>query len=941
MTAPFSIDIVPGEAATELRLRRDTEAVVVDGWALTSYPGAEVAERWRLEEKAVGEGDTLMVENAAIARLTSREAARLGLPTATKLHATVEARLPIFSPKCTLTLRWTRATGQNVLGVKRRGAWLQEGDGWRRLPETLFAIAEAVDVHNAAAARCDEAERMRAVRTLLEVLPQAQEAVAAAGVLGTISIVEADALSLSAEGEGDRLCIVPVLHRAGDAATPLLADERGREFAGQFAQFPEARGVYSLGGRTYVTIPPPLRQALAVVRRIADELPASRRAFLRAPRAAIAAAIGDETDATLIEGLVLETPEWSERVIGLGLWQARVLPWIELPGNNWFGDGGVAKPAPSQRGLVVGDQKVPLTRAQAEDLAHSIGDAMARGAASVPFETETGIIQVPATEAVLSHLAPLRQPRPPAPPRSEVEVLVIKPNEQTHDHEAMVHARSALPPAEPASLATLLKPHQRDGLRWLQDSYLSGAPGVLLADDMGLGKTLQGLAFLAWVRDGMMAGKIAPAPLLIVAPTGLLANWLAEHDRHLHPAGLGKPLLAFGKGLAALRRMGPDGLPSIDIGALRAANWVLTTYETLRDYDRDFGQVAFAAMLLDEAQKVKTPGIRLTDAAKGMNADFRIAMTGTPVENRLADLWCIVDGIAPGHLQTLHWFSKEYETDLNETKLTKLKEALDQPVAGRPPLLKRRMRADHLPDLPTSDVEVVRAEMRGAQLVAYEETIDALRGSDEPGGVMAALHRLRAVSLHPDPDSADSDAALIDGSVRLGTALGTLDRIAAQRERALIFVRDQAMMARLVPLLQRRYRLPMPPMTISGAVPGAARQLRVDIFQAETGRFDVMLLSPLAGGVGLTLTAANHVIHLERWWNPAVEDQCNGRALRIGQTRPVRIYLPLATLPGRRPSFDENLHELLDRKRRLMVAALMPPEASDNEKADLLRKTLG
>ena len=146
---------------------------------------------------------------------------------------------------------------------------------------------------------------------------------------------------------------------------------------------------------------------------------------------------------------------------------------------------------------------------------------------------------------------------------------------------------------------------------------------------------------------------------MVVAPTGLLENWRAEHDRHLSAPGLGSCVQAYGRALANIRKSSPEGHPSIDVEKLRRADWVLTTYETLRDYDRDFGQVRFSALLFDEAQKIKTPGVRVTDASKAMNAEFRIALTGTPVENRLADLWCITDAVHPACLGDLKTYEKE------------------------------------------------------------------------------------------------------------------------------------------------------------------------------------------------------------------------------------------------------------------------------------------
>jgi SNF2 family DNA or RNA helicase len=340
-------------------------------------------------------------------------------------------------------------------------------------------------------------------------------------------------------------------------------------------------------------------------------------------------------------------------------------------------------------------------------------------------------------------------------------------------------------------------------------------------------------------------------------------------------------------------------------------------------------------------RQVKTPGIRMTDAVKAMHADFRIAMTGTPVENRLADLWCIVDGVAPGHLGDLRRFSQTYEADDSLERLVELKTSLDSRIGRRPPLLLRRLKEDELPDLPTQEVIVSTAEMTGAQLAAYDEAVSLGRSDQGAGRVLEALQRLRAVSLHPDSDAAVDDDALVAGSARLQLALRALDEIAAKGERALVFVEDLGLMARLTGLLQRRYRLPAAPMTINGGVAGATRHSRVQRFQLGPPGFDLMLISPRAGGVGLTLTRANHVIHLTRWWNPAVEDQCTARVLRIGQSKTVAVHVLLATLPGGRVSFDQNLHALLDRKRRLMRDALLPSAAAPGELSAMLDDTVG
>jgi len=363
----------------------------------------------------------------------------------------------------------------------------------------------------------------------------------------------------------------------------------------------------------------------------------------------------------------------------------------------------------------------------------------------------------------------------------------------------------------------------------------------------------------------------------------------------------------------------------------------------LRDYDLDFGQLRLAVMVLDEAQKVKTPAVRATDAAKGMNAAFRVAMTGTPVENRLADLWCIVDGVHPGRLGDLKTFSARYERDADPATLRTLKDQLERERPGPPPippLLLRRTREQELPDLPRLLVERHERPMPPVQREAYAAAIGEARGRrGGRGWMLEALQAIRAVSLHPDPAAEVPDDDFIAMSARLAVVIELLDGIAQRGEKALLFLESVELQARLATLLQRRYGLASPPALISGEVTGKVRQQRVDRFQADADGFGCMILSPRAGGVGLTLTRATQVIHVQRWWNPAVEDQCNGRALRIGQTRTVTAHLPLATIPDHR-SFDQNLDALLERKRRLMHDALVPPAASEGEQEELLERTL-
>lgn len=960
MTHKFSFVATPG--GTELRLLGPSGAMPVDLWALEApdplLPGVDLVRQLEAADAAIADGDLVLIDSRAVSALSPRQAAQLGLPALADAVGRIAAKGLVTKPDFHVALEWATPLGQPIVGAERIGAFLRVGRDLRRIPDALFAIAEAIDALNRTNP-ADAGGRLAALADVRELLPAGIEAgvADATGLVANMKIAVADAFSLDLRGEGNTMKLVPVLHRAhGETEHGLLPPEQQKAFGDeQFNRFSDARSVYALGNQWYIVLQPSLRRALSEVRRVNSSSPATRRAFLANPRAYLRDALGDDADDILLESVFRETRAYADRVLGLGLWTSRVVPWINLQSTDWFGglgdesgDGGAITGRPKPEGIMVGDRPIKLDPEQAAALRDKIEAAIGAGQSTVPLAVDDATVSIPASHDTLTALAQLELARgarvsTEKADRPAHEVLTIKTNEEVLEAEQGVQASRPAPPKEgPSCLATAMKVHQQQGLDWLQSSWTQGVPGVLLADDMGLGKTLQGLAFLAWLREGMRAGVVDRGPLLIVAPTGLLQNWRAEHDRHLSAPALGACTEAYGRGLARLKRSGGNDRPSLDVEVLRRADWVLTTYETLRDYDRDFGQVRFVAALFDEAQKIKTPAIRLTDAAKAMNVDFRIAMTGTPVENRLADIWCIVDTVQPGWLGDLKSFSAQYERDLDLDRLRTLKGQLERPFGGRPQIMLRRLKQDHLPDLPPVQEAVLSRTMPREQRSAYESAVADARAAREPGAVLKALQGLRAISLHPSPEEAVSDEAFISGSARLESTFAALDKIAGARERALIFLGDLALQARLSGIIQRRYGLPVPPAVINGGVAGAVRQARVDAFQAAPPGFGVMILSPQAGGVGLTLTRANHVIHLSRWWNPAVEDQCTGRAVRIGQTRPVFVHIPMAVLGDGSASFDENLAALLARKRKLMRDTLLPSDATlASDRDELFRSTVG
>ncbi|WP_092954269.1 DEAD/DEAH box helicase [Falsiroseomonas stagni] len=898
-----------------------------------------------LSEEGLADMETwpLTLSHTGAARLTPAEAAALGLPPASPLVLRLDQR-GIF-PDISVSMRWQRPTGAPAHGVERVGSILRIAGREAWLPDPLHEIAEAVTALSEAD---DDDARMRAVLRLKDVLPeQTTASVQSPGALLSLRLVYADAFTLDL-ADGDEPELIPFLRRnpadlddPGDNAA--LPDAQQDQFRGRFNQFTAARGRYALGGGTYVVLSKPLQEALQVVREVQSHSATGKREFFRNPRPLIAARLGEAYNSTVIENLFRETKGYSDRVLGLGLWQPKVLPWVQRPGGNWFGpeDG-----APSALGLRVGDRSLRIATEQVAPAVSAVESAVAAQRPRATIATLDGQVELPATESTLSAVRALRDAITPTASRDAarekepIEALLILDgvDDDSLFTPAARHRPTQLSASPPMLLATSLKLHQEQGLTWLCTAWNSGAPGVLLADDMGLGKTLQVLAFMATLRDEMRAGTIPAKPMLIVAPTGLLANWEAEHDRHLHAPGLGRLARAFGTGLKQFAGPGKRMEPAL----LQGLDWVLTTYETLRDNQAAFADVPFALIAFDEAQKIKNPGVQMTHAAKGMNADFAIAMTGTPVENRLADLWCILDTVHPGLLGPLKAFSQAYEASTEPEKLAELRRLLEQ---GRDRLtapMLRRLKIDHLKGLPEKRERRAQRRMPEAQADAYRLAIAGARTISAPSAKLIALQSIRRISLHPDPDAPLPDADYIGRSARLSACFDVLDEVAHHREKALIFLDDLSMQANLAALIQRRYRLPSAPLLINGGVAGLDRQRRVDRFQNGGSEFDVMILSPRAGGVGLTLTAATHVIHLSRWWNPAVEDQCTDRAYRIGQNRPVTVHTLLALLPGAEDdSFDVRLDDLLSRKRRLSRELLQPPAGGDQDRDELFQRVVG
>jgi hypothetical protein len=888
--------------------------------------------------------DAVFVNHKSVASLSEPQASGLGLPPGIPFPLQIDTHNLITDTDFRLSGYWVDELNRPIRS-ERNGALVRIDDLPYRIPEPLFSLIEAIDAFQKADTS-DDNVRMSALAILQSIIStEGQDQVSLDAYLSKFRVVNASAFSLSLRVDRNSFDFDPILfgHRTVERsqaegcpiseAESLLTEYQQDIFSKErFRAAKTVKPSYVVESGVYVYLDPALREALSVVRQLQDSDPEIKRRFAQNPQLFLKEALSDKFSDSEAERLFVETEQYSSRIINVGIWAPPVLPWIKREPNDWL---------PEKFGLQIGNQYVVLERDEIGPLREKIIEARSKGEAAVEFGKER--ISIPAnveTEQSLSTLLGFVKPDlpPPKPPPSkeltqtegdQKRVLIVEENFETLGFTRKQTPRLKIESSVPAAVKPRLKKHQTAGLSWLQENWREGTPGVLLADDMGLGKTLQALAFLAWICEKAAYFTSYPnlrGPILIVAPTGLLANWEKEHEFHLHTPGLGEICRAYGRHLKTLK-ITNNGVPALDRRRIQQANWVLTTYETLRDYHLDFAAIRFSCAVFDEMQKVKSPTSLLTRAAKTLNADFTVGLTGTPIENQLSDIWCILDIVSPGLLGDLKTFSQKYRPG-DKDALTALHSMLMSSQTSAPPPMLRRMKADELDGLPEKKIHIRKRFMPEFQARIYADTVIKAKQPDA-GPMLETLHLLRGTSLHPvyPPAGAISDpASFIGQSARLIETFAILDEIAARDEKVLIFLESLDLQEHLALMIKRRYDLKHRPMQINGEISGEKRQRIVDEFQSKNRGFDVLILSPRAGGVGLTLTAANNVIHLSRWWNPAVEDQCTDRIYRIGQNQTVNVYYPMAIHPHyKESSFDELLNTLLLRKRQLSTQMLMPP----------------
>jgi SNF2 domain-containing protein/SNF2 helicase protein/helicase-like protein len=480
------------------------------------------------------------------------------------------------------------------------------------------------------------------------------------------------------------------------------------------------------------------------------------------------------------------------------------------------------------------------------------------------------------------------------------------------------------------SLRATLRPYQKRGAAWLRLLSQLGL-GACLADDMGLGKTIQVLALLLQVKEKTI--KQVQKPSLLVLPASLLANWKSEIARFA-PSLVANFVHSSETDKKTIARLADDPTKS-----LRGIDVVLTTYGTLQR-QQWLLDVDWRLAVLDEAQAIKNPAARQTRTVKKIKAEARIALTGTPVENRLSDLWSLFDFICPGLLGSASTFKKFIKTlDRREhDRYTPLRNLVQ-------PYILRRMKTDRsiISDLPDKSEVRAYCGLSKRQAVLYEKTVaemaeslDRMNGADgikRRGLVLSYLMRFKQICNHPSQLTGDGRYQSSESGkfVRLAEIC---EEIALRQEKALVFTQFREMTQPLEEHLSKVFG--QPGLVLHGATAVGRRKKLVDLFQSEEGP-PFFVLSLKAGGTGLNLTAASHVIHFDRWWNPAVENQATDRAFRIGQKRNVLVHKFVC-----RGTIEERIDELIEEKKSLAKDLLeggpekLLTELSDRQLLDLV-----
>ncbi len=463
-------------------------------------------------------------------------------------------------------------------------------------------------------------------------------------------------------------------------------------------------------------------------------------------------------------------------------------------------------------------------------------------------------------------------------------------------------------PEPPSTLKADLRPYQVEGYQWLSRMARMGL-GACLADDMGLGKTLQALA--------VILERASQGPTLVVAPTSVCPNWLSEAKRF---APTLQPVLYAGRERQdQLGQVGPFAL-------------LICSYALLMQDAQHLSRVEWQSVVLDEAQAIKNWSAKRTQAAMNLNARFRMATTGTPIENNLTELWTLFRFLNPGLLGPRKKFNERFVLPIQKHENSERKKTLKRIIQ---PFILRRMKSQVLEELPSRTEVTLKVSLSQEETALYEamrmQALENLDKTNEKGGprhlqILTELTRLRQFCCHPRMVISESQ---VPGS-KLDLLQEIVTELLANKHKALVFsqfVKHLTLVRERLDAMGIQYRY------LDGSTPGHVREQEIRAFQE--GRGDLFLISLKAGGLGLNLMAADYVIHLDPWWNPAVEDQATDRSHRIGQENPVTVYRLVAE-----NTIEEKIVRLHAEKRDLADSLLEGTDSGSRVSADELMQLL-
>ncbi|KMY55646.1 ATP-dependent helicase [Bacillus sp. FJAT-27231] len=473
----------------------------------------------------------------------------------------------------------------------------------------------------------------------------------------------------------------------------------------------------------------------------------------------------------------------------------------------------------------------------------------------------------------------------------------------------------------PADLHAELRPYQQFGMSWLLFLRSCGF-GAVLADDMGLGKTIQLISYLLHVKKQ----EQPTTPALIICPTSVLGNWQKELER-------------FAPGLRVALHYGNNRRQGDSFEQLaNETDVILTTYNLSHlDFDT-LSSIEWNTVALDEAQNIKNAQTKQSRAVRKLKGRHHIALTGTPMENRLAELWSIFDFTNHGYLNSLAYFQKHYIVPIEKDGL---KSKIEQLQAKIRPFLLRRTKNDPEVELnlPEKLEQKEYCPLTTEQAVLYEQLVNEtmeevrkLEAFERRGLILQMLNKIKQLCNHPALYLKEQEPAhIVERSEKMNKLMELIDNIMERQEACLIFTQYINMGEMIQQEIEKRFAITVP--FLSGSTSKEQRDRFVADFQE--GRFPVFLLSLKAGGTGLNLTAANHVIHFDRWWNPAVENQATDRAYRIGQNRFVHVHKMITT-----GTIEEKIDAMLEKKQALNDEIISSDqwitEMDDNELEELL-----